>query len=214
MGWTSGRRRHVSYASLIGLTLAGSKRYKGDEQLPRNRPCCLCENLFFYHVWVLYGVVTIFRIPWRTWPINSICFSWVKSSAEQTYRERAHNDYVFVLWIVSWFCHCTLSSVLPMNKRIIWVDTGERTADVVKLNNTQSGSQWAQNLHSYHAHCRQTNLLTEWLTATMTFMTHQYMTWLINTMTWVISTWRWLTEGSSFSCQGTTLGRRRCCCSW
>jgi len=33
-----------SYANLIGLTLASSKRLKGDELL-RNGPCSLCENL-------------------------------------------------------------------------------------------------------------------------------------------------------------------------
>jgi len=40
--------------SQLGLTtLAGSKHHKGDE-LPCNKPCCLCESFFFFMVgeWV------------------------------------------------------------------------------------------------------------------------------------------------------------------
>jgi len=38
-------------ANLIGLTLAGSKRHKGGDELPRHGPCCLCEIFFlFYHI--------------------------------------------------------------------------------------------------------------------------------------------------------------------
>ena len=56
MGQPSERRG--SYASLIGLTLAGSKRHKGDE-LPLNGPRCLCEHLFSTLTLYLGHVATI-----------------------------------------------------------------------------------------------------------------------------------------------------------